>query len=437
MKNKSIVNNSIWAISQQLFSLILSFAIGVITVRYLGAEKYGVIGIANAITLIVFSFSWLGIDSVIVNEIIVSGNKEFDVVWTVLITKFITSFFSIFIAAAVGFFSNDNAEIFVIIVILSGLAMFLQSYEIFSYWFQSKLLIKYVAIAVLISQTSSSIIQIIFILFHKSLIYFAIIPVIQNALLFSILFISFKSISKSKITFNIGILKKILKKSFNYVISSIAITLYMQIDKVMIGKMISDSESGVYNVAVNLALYWQIIPISIINSMRPVILYFKKEKDEKYLDYLKVLVFVVSVISFVICIILCLFSSQIINFLYGENFEGAVIPFIITVWATFVAMIGVIRGIWLIAEGLDRYDKYFTIAAAIINIILNIFLIRFMGIIGAALATLISYFVEVFVVNLLFKRTQYFDFIFLSSFFNLKNKLSICKTMLKERKLLK
>jgi PST family polysaccharide transporter len=60
---------------------------------------------------------------------------------------------------------------------------------------------------------------------------------------------------------------------------------------------------------------------------------------------------------------------------------------------------------FLIAENLTRITFYKSIIGAVANIILNLMLIPIFGIIGSAVATLISYFISNFAV-VLFKESR-------------------------------
>jgi Na+-driven multidrug efflux pump len=93
-----------------------------------------------------------------------------------------------------------------------------------------------------------------------------------------------------------------------------------------------------------------------------------------------------------------------------------VIPLIILSWASFFAMTGYVRSIWITGEGFYRFDKIFTVTAACLDIVLDIVLIWRFGIIGAALATLVTYIYEVLIVPLFFKETRDFPKLYFQSF---------------------
>ena len=105
-----------------------------------------------------------------------------------------------------------------------------------------------------------------------------------------------------------------------------------------------------------------------------------------------------------------------IYFVYGKEYMGAVIPLIILSWASFFAMSGYVRSIWITGEGFYRFDKIFTVTAAVLDIVLDIVLIWKFGIIGAALATLVTYIYEVLIVPLFFRETRVFTKLYFQSF---------------------
>lgn len=427
MKRNSVLSNSIWAMIQQMTTLIISAVLGIISTRFLGAERSGIISIADSIVVIFSSITWLGINSIIVNEIINDTNNQHIIIWTTIITKIVlTSVMIILLFFLVRrFYRND--VLFGLVFLFVGIGTIFQSYETFVFWMQSKLLVKYVAFVSIVVQIFVFSYQLYIIVTKKDVLWFSAVSLIYNFLCFWALFFIYIFLSHSKPTYDFKKLKSIVSKSYHYIISALAITLYMQIDKVMIGKMMSDYHAGIYTVAINVSFLWQFVPIAIINSFRPIILELKKNNDSDYLSLLKALNFLVSVISFVFCIMITLFSDLGIRLLYGAEFSEAAIPLRVSVWATMIAMQGVVRGIWFVAEGFNRFDKYFTCSAAIINMLLNLIFINVWGIVGAAYSTVISYFFEVFLICLLFKETRKYLKWFFLSFVEWKRSINMIK----------
>ena len=94
------------------------------------------------------------------------------------------------------------------------------------------------------------------------------------------------------------------------------------------------------------------------------------------------------------------------NLLYGEKYIGAGQVLMIQTWAGVFVFLGVASSSWLTSENLQTIAFYRTLAGAIINIVLNLFLIPIYGIVGAAIATLVSYMFAGFLFDLFNSNTK-------------------------------
>lgn len=93
-----------------------------------------------------------------------------------------------------------------------------------------------------------------------------------------------------------------------------------------------------------------------------------------------------------ICALIVAGDRILALFLYQKEFYGAwkYVPFL-TIAIVFGAMSGYMGGIFTAVERSDIFAKS-TVIGAIVNIILNFVLVYYIGAIGAAIATLVSYF---------------------------------------------
>jgi O-antigen/teichoic acid export membrane protein len=90
----------------------------------------------------------------------------------------------------------------------------------------------------------------------------------------------------------------------------------------------------------------------------------------------------------VVAVIMTIFSSNIMRFLYGSAYAGSSNILSLHIWAGIFVSIGVTSGSWFIAENLQKYTFYRTLAGGITNFVLNLFLIPIFGTMGAAISTI-------------------------------------------------
>ena len=99
-------------------------------------------------------------------------------------------------------------------------------------------------------------------------------------------------------------------------------------------------------------------------------------------------------------------GKYLVLLLYGNDFLGGVDSLKIAIFGVTFSYIGCVREVWLVCEGKQKYAKWFSFIGAVLNIILNLILIPKYGIIGAAIATMITQIVTAIIVPLLFKDTK-------------------------------
>ena len=186
-----------------------------------------------------------------------------------------------------------------------------------------------------------------------------------------------------------------IKKSKYYILANLMVTIYAQTDKIMLKLMIDNASVGYYSAAVTSAGMASFIFAAIIDSARPII--FEAKKNEDLIKYEKNIISLYSVViyfSIFICLMVTIFSPLIVNIMYGQEYANSIPILRLIVWYTTFSYLGSARTIWIMAESKHNYLMFINTAGVILNILLNYILIPIYGIIGAAIATVLT---EVFV----------------------------------------
>ena len=122
------------------------------------------------------------------------------------------------------------------------------------------------------------------------------------------------------------------------------------------------------------------------------------------------LVFAMIVLGILVGICFTSFGWLAVKVLYGNAFMTAVPVLIVLIWATTLSQLGTINGIWIASEGYNRLLKYTVWAGAIANFVFNFLLIPLLGIVGAAIGTLLAQVVVQFIAPAFSKDLrQYFS----------------------------
>lgn len=424
---KKFVGNSSWMMLQQIYYMVLSLVIGSLSARYLGPSNYGLINYGASIISFFTIISKLGLDGVIINEMIKKPEEKGSLLGSALVFRLITSVASLFsIMAIIRVLEPDN-NVLHVITLLQSFAVILQSYEVFNYWFQLNLRMKYVSIATMIAQTVVGIWRIALLATQSSVYLFALSSSIQFLVCGVVVIACFfkQKDASTKLSFSNKIGVDLVGKSYHFIISGLAITFYMQIDKIMIGKFLTSEAVGIYTAATTVAALWEFVPNALVNSARPLIIEKREKNYEEYIKRFQQLLLGITALSIVVSVGMMIVGRLAIYILYGKNYMDAVIPLSILIWSTGFAMIGTVRSVWIVAEGYNKYSKYYVLIGALVNFVLNYFAIQFWGIVGAAITTLISQAVVAFVSPLFFKKTRGFVKIYFESFAQIPDLIQI------------
>lgn len=413
---KKILSNSSWVIAQHLYSMLTSFVIVALIARQLGPADYGLITYSASVITIFSTLAGLGLDNMIVSEIIRNPEREAGYLGTALVMRLISSLLLYPLLILLISILNPGNKLLLIVAALQALGMIFQTYEVLVFWFRIKLKMKYVSIALVCAITAASVMRVVLLILKAAVEWFALAISVQ-ALVSGVLIAAF-FIRKTdrKLTVSAADAKSLLKISYNCIISSMSIIIYMEADKIILKQMTDTAHVGVYSAAVLLATFWQFIPNALIDSSRPVVLEKRKVSYEEYLDLFKLVMAGVNLMSFLFAAVMSCLGWVFIYYVYGSEYQDAFIPLIILSCSSFIGISGYTRTIWMTGEGFYKYERKFAVTAMILNIILDVLFIWKLGIIGAAIATLITYVYEVLIVPLFFKETRIFTSLYLQSF---------------------
>lgn len=405
--NNRVVSNAKWMIAEQAVQMLVSFIIGMLTARYLGPSNYGVINYCYAYTAFFTAVAGLGIEAIVVKELIANPTKQEEIVGTSIILRAIAGILSMIAILTILFFVDAGDTIVLAVGLLQSMVLVFKAFEIIDFWFQSKLQSKYASILKSISYVIVACYKVYILVASKSVQWFAFSTSLDFLIIAILLTFAYFKRGGEGFKFDKDIAKILLSQGYHYIISNLIITLYAQMDRIMIKHMMTEADTGLYSAAMMICTYWVLVPTAIINSMRPVIMEYKQDGNEseykrKFSQLYKILIW----LGIVVSAIITLFSPLIMRIVYGQAYITAASALAISIWYTTFSTLGVARGNWLVCEDKNQYAKWFVLFGAIVNLVLNLLLIPPMGINGAAIATLITQIVVCFVGPAVFKATR-------------------------------
>ena len=406
LRKRNVAKNAMWMISERIIQMIISLFVGVISARYLGPENYGTLNYGLALVTLFSSIAKLGLESIIVKEYISNKDRNGLIMGSALLLRMISGLLSIVTIMIYISIFNPNDHVIFITTLLQSLILIFEVFDLIDFWFQSQLKSKYVAIAKTIAYIVMSVYKIILLVLGKSVEWFAFATSLEYIVILIILSIMYYKNGGQKLKVSLKLGANLLKQSYHFIISGLLVTIYTQMDKIMIAHYIDQTQVGLYSAATAISSMWGFIPNAIINSMRPTIYDAKEKNEELYLRRLKQLYAIVFWCGAFFALGITIFSKLIVEILYGQEYLGATIPLIILSWSTIFAYLATARGVWVVCENKNKYTKRYVFWGAIVNLILNAILIPTIGICGAAIATLIAQIIVAMLAPAFYKDTK-------------------------------
>ena len=394
-----------------MFGKVLSLIVGLVIARYLGPDLFGDLNFGLSLVAILAAVGALGLDTFIIREIIKEPSRRDEILGTSLWLRIITNAAAIPLAMAIYYFSHklssNPGEPLTVMVGLLALASFFKSFNVIDAYFQSQVQSKYVVQVQNICLIISAAVKLVLIYLGLPLIYIVSALVFDGFILALGLIIIYhkRGFNIFHWNFYAGRAKSLLKQSSPLILSAVMVSIYMKIDVVML-KEVGSKAVGIYSAAANLSEAWYFIPVAIVTSVFPALVNARKTDLNRYQKRLGNLYDLLVYICLPVGIFISFTSDFIIHFLYSNKYEGAGAMLSIHIWSGIFVFLGSASSQYLIAEGYTKIAFYRTAAGALINILLNLWLIPKYAGIGASIATLVACFVSTFYILLIPKTRQ-------------------------------
>jgi len=399
---KLVSINSGWLIGDKLLRLFIGLFVSAWVARFLGPDQYGKLAYVIAFLAMFHVFSRLGLDSIIVRDIAKELGIANQVLGTAFRLRLCASAFS-FAAACLAIYVifPKNIE-YNLLVITIGFGIVFQTADIVDLWFQSQSQSRRTVIAKVISYVIAAAVKVVLIVTGAPLWLFAAAIGGETALSAVALYISYKKYPVSRRwAWNTVVAREMLHQSYPLLLSGMSIIIYMKSSQLIINALEGSVAVGIYSSAQLLSELWYFLPMTIVASVAPVIARKKSESEMVYTAALQNVFGLMWLISLSISVVIAVSSGLIVKVLFGDAYSGAAVILSIHIFSLIPVCIGVTQSLWLINENKSFLALYQALAGAISSIGLNFLLISKYGIVGGAIATVVSQFIQAFLVNAL------------------------------------
>lgn len=411
---------NIWLLIEQLFRFLSNIFIFSVVAKHYGANDIGSYSFAISISSILVVFTKFGLEQIILKKMS-QGSEDINYIFSSSLLLLLTNSIIVFSLSIIAYnFIGEQSLIILYalcLIIPQPLIIAVSYYQSINKFFK----ISQINVAVI---CFASILKVVLMLSGLSIKYLVFIFIFEQTFTSLILFLSLVLNSKIKIILNYNLItssKKMLLEAWPLLLSSLSIIVYMRTDQIMLGLMSGNDSVGHYSVASKLYEATLLFPTILTTFFSPKIYkLFETENRDKYINTIAQISGLGLIYHFVVLIVCFLFGEYVLVYLFGNGFRYSSEILNILTFSGIFAALGITRGPWVISEGIQKYSMYYIMLGAILNLLLNLYLIPTYGAEGAALSSLLSQlFVAVIAPSLFSSTRSYYSILFRVLDFNI------------------
>ncbi|MEA1957383.1 MAG: flippase [Euryarchaeota archaeon] len=384
-----IAKNTSALFAAQFIVSILGLVLSIFIARSLGDVIFGKYSFALAFTALFAVFSDLGYNTLLIREVARDKSQASKYLNNVLCMRALLSlvlFTLIVVTINLMRYPADTKNV----VYLFGIYTLVTSFSaIFKVTFRAFEKMEYEAGITIFTNTIRVSLGLLVLFLGYGLIELAWVFLFSGVfdVLFSFL-VCERRFVRPKVELDLNFWKSTIKVALPLSMLSIFALIYVRTDTIMLSVMKGDAVVGWYNAAYNLVRGFKPIPHIFMNALFPLMsYYYVSSKDSLKIVYEKSFKYLL-ILGLPLAVGITLLADKIIILLYGEQFYPSIIALQILAWDILLIFLYVCSA--FISVSTDKQNQMIVIAgcAALLNVILNLFLIPSFSYVGAAIATI-------------------------------------------------
>ena len=390
-REKQLLKNTVIITIGKICTQMVSFFLLPLYTAVLTTEEYGVVDLLNTLVSLLFPIVTLQLEQAAFRKLIDCRNDEKEVknvISTTLVITFIQSIVYLLIFFAISQFINNEYKYFLAINLVACMYS-----NIFLQICRGLGDNKVFAIGSFILASSTVILNVIFVLCLKMGAYGMLIAsFIANVLCAVYVLFRKKILNQMKIkSYNKQLSGKLLKYSLPLIPNAMSWWIFNSSDRIIVSAILGVGQNGILSAAYKFSnVYITIYNIFSMTWTESASLHIKDaDASEFFLKITNVSLKLFTSICILIIAVMPFVFPIMINSKFGDAYQQIPILMIASVFNVMVGLLSIVY----IANKDTRAIAKTSIMAAIINLFVNLGLIKFVGLYAASISTFTAYFV--------------------------------------------
>lgn len=405
---KSLAVNASWLVADRVIRLGVGLIVNIWITRFLGPTEFGLFNYAQAIATM-FSFaSTLGLPDILVRDLVGSPGRQSTILASAFMLR--VSGAALVLTLCMGFIiaTRPTEPTTWLVMAFLASAQIAQAMDVVDSDYQSRGKIRRIVLLRNLNFLFFSILKVSAILLGAGVVTFALLYSLE---LFVVAGLMYAAATRDGHTFTLSDVSReemlhLLKEVAPQILRLSIIGVYLRADQLLIGRMLGDTQLGIYTAATRLIEAWYMVVTAVMLAMTPRLAHTFHFQHDRYDAQLKLVIRAVTWSSVAVALVLTVIAPTAINILYGSAFVGAGPVLMVQGWATVFSSLGQTVSGALINRRLLHIGVYQALLGTAVNIGACLILIPAIGLAGAALAAVLTQVATGLLFNALFRETR-------------------------------
>ena len=405
---RQVSANILWLLGERVLRIVVNFGVLGLLARHLGPDAFGALNYAAGIALLFTALATLGLDTVVVRELVRSPSQIESILGTAFFLRALGALVAIGAALlATPWLIAGNAALRPLVAIAS-LGLLWQAFEVIDLWFQKNLQSRHTVLAKFTALLVGSIVKLALIARSAPLEWFCWSLVLDGFLYALALVLVYQRQGGHLARWNFSrvVASTLLRTSWPLVTAGLLISLYLRLDQILVLRVLGTQQLGFYSAASKVAEIWIALSAFVLTSVFPLLAARREQGAAPYQRDLQFAFDVMTGLGYLIAVFVTIAAPLLIPLVFGENYRPAGRVLAVLVWSAPFIFSGGIRAHYFMLEGTTVYHNWAAALGIAANAGLALWLMPKLGAPGAATAVVISSALSAWWSSFLFPRLR-------------------------------
>lgn len=320
---KTVAKNASFLMVSQLVTWSMAMLLMVFLPRYLGAEAIGQLHLASSIWAIAAIFISFGSSTLITKELARSHDKFSELVGTSLVIRFIFYFVALGVVLLYIQWANYSSQTIAVIIITGISVLISQCSDLFNATLVGFERMGYIAISDIGGKLFTTVVSLILLFTGQGVLLIASVYIGSIIIQSLIQVYSVHKILPIKLNFRRDLVRWMLKAGTPFFLVAVFVTIYLQVDIVILSILVNEEAVGWYGAADTLFGTMLFIPGIFLTAAFPALSRLHEEKSDALGTLMRKSFDILMLIGVPIGLGLLVLGTEIVVLLFGPEFVNS------------------------------------------------------------------------------------------------------------------